>query len=266
MINQAERAYRAWPVLTQLGKQHSQMTYGELAAHLGVHHRAIRYILSQIQDYCFNEELQPLTILVINSNTGLPGVGFIACEMDDLERGRNEAYSFDWESLYKPFAYAADGTTEEGLIGFLENDPKLASEVFGLIKVRGMAQVIFRKLLLRIYGGQCAFCGLTFEDALQAAHLVRWSEASGQQRLDPRNGLLLCSNHHSLFDAGLLTIMDSGIIAYYDPNFERGPYSPADKVLTAKLHGKQAKLPQSELHRPASWAIMHHHKVHKWEI
>jgi putative restriction endonuclease len=184
-------------------------------------------------------------------------------EYGQLEQGRTDVYSFDWSTLENPFGYASDGTTEEILIDLLLSKPDLAAEVLQRVKVRGMAQVIFRKLLLRVYKRQCAFCGLTFEDALQAAHLIRWSEASKQQRLDPRNGLLLCSTHHSLFDAGLLTITDFGTIMYCAPKLLDRPYSLADKSSTVTLHGQQALLPQSKLHRPALWAIALHHKVHQ---
>jgi putative restriction endonuclease len=130
--------------------------------------------------------------------------------------------------------------------------------------VRGMAQAIFRKVLLRVYEGHCAFCGLTFEDALEASHLIPWGDATPQERLDPRNGLLLCSIHHSLLDAGFITITRSGLVAYSDPNGEDGPYSPADKALTLALHGKRASLPRYKQHRPADWALTRHHKLHKW--
>lgn len=45
-VNQVERAFRAWPVLTGVAKQRGTITYGELGAAIGVHHRAIRYVLA----------------------------------------------------------------------------------------------------------------------------------------------------------------------------------------------------------------------------
>jgi hypothetical protein len=76
--------------------------------------------------------------------------------------------------------------TEADLVEMLVSDPESASDVFGRIKVRGMAQAIFRKVLVQVYEGRCAFCGLTFEDALEASHLIPLGEASAQERLDPR--------------------------------------------------------------------------------
>jgi putative restriction endonuclease len=264
MVNHVQRAYRAWPILIGCASKNAPITYGDLASELGVHHRAIRYVLGVIQDYCLSQRLPPLTILVINGDTRLPGPGFVAWDMDDLDRGRAEVHAFPWQALDNPFAYADDGSTEADLIEMLVNDPESASDVFGRIKVRGMAQVIFRKVLLQVYEGRCAFCGITFEDALEASHLIPWGEASAQERLDPRNGLLLCSTHHCLFDVGFITITRSGLVAYCDPNDEDGPYSPADKALTLALHGKPASLPRSKQHRPADRALAHHHKIHEW--
>ncbi|MGC2220931.1 MAG: HNH endonuclease, partial [Methylocella sp.] len=209
MVNHVQRAYQAWPILIGRASENAPITYGDLASKLGVHHRAIRYVLGVIQDYCLAQQLPPLTILAINGKSRMPGPGFVAWDMDDLDRGRAEVCAFPWQALDNPFAYAADGSTEADLVEMLVSDPESASDVFGRIKVRGMAQVIFRKVLLQVYEGRCAFCGLTFEDALEASHLIPWGEASAQKRLDPRNGLLLCSTHHSLLDSGLYQVSES---------------------------------------------------------
>ena len=71
-VNQVERAYRAWPILIKRAESRSTSTYGELGQALGVHHRAIRYVLGVIKDYCLEEGLPPLTILIINAS-GRPG-------------------------------------------------------------------------------------------------------------------------------------------------------------------------------------------------
>jgi putative restriction endonuclease len=265
MVNQVERAYRAWSILVGLAiNQAKTMTYGELANHLGVHHRAIRYVLSEIQDYCLREALPPLTILVVNADTGLPGHGFIAWSMDDLDRGRIEVGAFAWDSLENPFVYAADGTTEHDLVNTLVTRPESAADVFARVKVRGTAQIIFRKVLLKVYETRCAFCGLTFRDALEAAHLIPWAEASPKQRLDPSNGLLLCSTHHRLLDAGLITISNSGIVTCREPSGLSQTYSKMDKAVTVSLHGKCANLPLSDEHRPSKLALDKHHANHQW--
>ncbi len=262
--NQAERACRAWPILTATAVAQTSITYGALAQQLGVHHRAIRFVLGVIQDYCLTERLPPLTIVVVNQANGLPGEGFIAWDADDLDTGLAQVYAFGWQAITNPFGYAAGGETIDDLVDQLEKRPSTAGDVFARVRVRGVAQVVFRNLLLRLYGKQCAFCRLTFEVALQASHIIPWPQASAQQRLDPTNGILLCSVHHRLFDDGLMTISPTGRICYYDPKGKDGPYTAADRQMTISLHGQQAQLPATKRHQPGVDSLKHHHKEHGW--
>lgn len=64
-------------------------------------------------------------------------------------------------------------------------------------------QGAFRFRVLRRYGRRCAFCDIDHDGLLHAAHLCP-VEAGGSD--DPRNGLVLCLNHHRAFDLGLLRI------------------------------------------------------------
>jgi putative restriction endonuclease len=263
-VNQLERAFRAWKILTKRAAEQTPITYGDLASALGIHHRAVRYVLGPIQDYCMGEHLPPLTILVVNQSEGVPGSGFIAWDADDIATGIRQVYTFNWMAIENPFGFAADKTTEEEIIAKLVNNPESAADVYRLVKVRGIAQVLFRQALLRVYDYQCAFCGFSFSIGLEAAHIVPWSKATHQQRLDVSNGILLCSNHHKLFDSGLITLDEKGRVAYYDPSGEDSPYSNADNVMSIELHGKPALLPKNQKHKPSTDALKSHHKSHGW--
>jgi len=64
-------------------------------------------------------------------------------------------------------------------------------------------QATFRMDVEKAYAYRCAVTGERTRPALEAAHIVPWHEA----RLhDVRNGLLLRSDIHNLFDAGYVTI------------------------------------------------------------
>jgi len=91
-INQAERAYRAWPILTERAREGKTITYGDLGALLGIHHRAVRHVLGLIQAYCL-KKLPPLTILVVDQG-GQPGTGFIAYDLDKLAEGKSLVYAY----------------------------------------------------------------------------------------------------------------------------------------------------------------------------
>lgn len=78
-------------------------------------------------------------------------------------------------------------------------------EAFYLALSRGSAQSYFRKIMIEIYKGKCAFCGMSIKSVLEAAHIIPWSKATDEQKADPKNGILLCANHHKMFDDGILS-------------------------------------------------------------
>lgn len=263
-INQAERAYRAWPILTKRAGEGNNITYGELGALLAVHHRAIRYVLGLIQDYCLEEKLPPLTILIVNQS-GKPGTGFIAYDVDKLEEGRSLVHSYNWSAISNPFAFASDGTTYEEIVRELAGDPSSAADIMRMVKTRGVAQSLFRDALLRAYQYRCAFTGISFQPVLEACHIVPWSMCKPEERLDVRNGLLLNSVHHKLFDEGLVTLTRDFRIWYVDPDLKEGPYSEYDLLMSANLHSKLMQMPRPDTMRPAETYLLRSHELHAWQ-
>lgn len=59
-------------------------------------------------------------------------------------------------------------------------------------------------------------CGLRNERLLIASHIKSWAMSSSHERLDSRNGLLLCALHDKLFDSGLISFDDNGEIILSD--------------------------------------------------
>jgi putative restriction endonuclease len=162
-VNQEQRAYNTWTVLTSHAANRKTITYGELADKLHIHHRVIRFVLGLIQEYCMVNELPPLTILVLNKHSVLPGDGFIAYDIENSQDGIEKVYSFDWSTIENPFEYAQVGTTENDLIEDLVKSPETSKDVYIKVKVRGIAQRIFRQALLRVYEYSCAICGLSLK-------------------------------------------------------------------------------------------------------
>jgi len=261
--NHEARAALAWPVLIRLAAQHSTISYSELGKAIGgVHQRAIRYTLGPIQDYCLQEKLPPLTIVVVQAAHGRPGSGFIAWDVDDMTTGLEQVYSHAWSSLPNPFGYATDSKiTQEILAGELVDDPERARDVYSLVRVRGIAQAVFRLALIKAYGCACAFCGTTFPDALEAAHIVPWQHCSSAERMDPRNGVLLCATHHSLFDAGFLWIDEKLCIRHRDNQYSLDEYSQSDRWLTLRLNRMPLRGPEEARLRPHAQYIARRAKL-----
>jgi hypothetical protein len=69
--------------------------------------------------------------------------------------------------------------------------------------VRRRGQGRFRRRLIDAYGGKCAVTGCDALDGLDAAHI---SPYRGERSNSIRNGLLLRSDIHNLFDLGLIAV------------------------------------------------------------
>lgn len=267
MVNQHERAYRTWNILTQYASNRSSITYGQLGKRLGIHHRPTRFILDLIQNYCLEENLSPLTILAVNQTTRLPGPGFIAWGIHNLEDGRQQVFDFPWSSLENPFTFASDDTSYDNVVDDLYNNPEQSEDIYARVKVRGMAQQIFRNALLIAYFNRCAFTGLQFTPCLDASHIIPWRESTHSQRMDIRNGILLSSVHHRLFDQKLITIDEEYKIRFYDPSMKKPPpYSKYDRLLTADLHGKRINLPRNREHWPSKEWVKQRNVAIRWLI
>ncbi|RLI41435.1 hypothetical protein DRO64_07540 [Candidatus Bathyarchaeota archaeon] len=81
-------------------------------------------------------------------------------------------------------------------------------------KVR-IYQNLWRRKVLENFNYRCCVCGLSIEKLLEAAHIVEWSK-DPYNRLNPYNGLCLCSIHHKAFDLGWL-IIDESLTIHWKP-------------------------------------------------
>lgn len=70
----------------------------------------------------------------------------------------------------------------------------------------------FRQALEEIWENCCALTGCDIRAALRASHIKPWRSSSNEERLDPDNGLLLVANADALFDRGLISFADDGLI------------------------------------------------------
>ena len=101
----------------------------------------------------------------------------------------------------------------------------------------------FRDTVLNAYEYRCSVCGFDVRlnnnpVALEAAH-IKWHQAGGPD--DIQNGIALCSMHHKLFDRGVFTINNSGILlvserANGSSGFEEWLMSFHNKAIRAPIH------------------------------
>ncbi|HEL3785099.1 TPA: HNH endonuclease [Stenotrophomonas maltophilia] len=91
--------------------------------------------------------------------------------------------------------------------------------------------------MLDAYGGCCAMTGCNVVDALEAAHIQPYT---GLKSNDVRNGLLLRTDVHTLFDLYLLTVNPDSLRIAVAPALQQSTYF--------ELDGRQLSIPMpSEL-------------------
>ncbi|MBO8254709.1 hypothetical protein IAQ63_09745 [Providencia rettgeri] len=95
------RALQIWQILIGFAYNRKITTYGEIAEILhyegaGVLDRQLGHILH----FCAQNKLPPLTVLVVNAETGLPGGGFET--QGDLHCDRELVFHYDWFNLIPP--------------------------------------------------------------------------------------------------------------------------------------------------------------------
>ena len=250
-----------WDWLAELAPKREIRYYKDGAAAVGLHWRSMRYPLGHIQSYCREQKLPMLPAIVVLKSTRRPGAGSDAHGRSDLDDIFGEVFDFPWPALPNPFSRLRAGDTIESLAGRLLDDPENSGSVYRLVKDRGLIQHVFRVALMEAYDGSCAMCGLSFPHALEGAHIVKWTDATSDEKADVRNGILLCSNHHKLFDASLLTITADYQIQYSDPEAFLGPYSKADHRISTAIHRTLLSLPAEKSVRPARGYINRRNKV-----
>lgn len=98
--------------------------------------------------------------------------------------------------------------------GGLENDnPNVimgnndGRDIFRTIKTR-QGQYKLRKLLLINYQSKCALCDISHPRLLVTSHIKTWAKSSYEERVNPRNAILLCKIHDALFEYGFISFSD----------------------------------------------------------
>ena len=133
---------------------------------------------------------------------------YLFMAMLDWLRRKKLSINGDELDLYNP-VYNAKIIDEEMTSLIIDGKSKEA-----IVKVR-VNQGIFRDRLLSRYS-KCCLCNVNNPQLLIASHIKPWSECEDSEKLLVDNGFLLCPNHDSLFDKGLISFNDDGTIIISD--------------------------------------------------
>jgi putative restriction endonuclease len=173
--------------------------------------------------------------------------------------GINKIWKEDFVGLLKlsegDIAHVEETDPEEEIKAIQEiaNGNYSVEDKLGQIKISANQKAFSDKVKL-MYNFTCAICGLKTKDFLIGSHIIPWAIAI-DKRLDPANGICLCSLHDRAFDRGYFTINDQYVI-------EISERVKDDLELSRQLQdyqGKRIKLPMS--HRPKI-DYLNYHKEH----
>ena len=97
------RALQAWQYLIAKATNRQIIPYDELRELMGyADSRPMGVILGCIMNYCKQNELPILTIIVVNKKTGIPGEGFTAEDLKDYHQKREDVFNYPWYKLVPP--------------------------------------------------------------------------------------------------------------------------------------------------------------------
>ena len=109
-MNQFQRSMQVWSILVFAASQQRLVSYELVAKLIGVPTPAIGRFLFPILHYCDQNNLPPLTSIVISHVTGKPGAGFPG-NLDVFE-SQSCTFVYDWLSQQAPNAEAFEAADE----------------------------------------------------------------------------------------------------------------------------------------------------------
>ena len=118
------------------------------------------------------------------------------------------------------------------------------------------SQWAFRLSLLKGYDSHCCLSGISNTDFLVASHIVPWS-IDKENRLNPRNGLLLNVFLDKAFDKGYISIRSNDYKVLVSPSIR-------DEKLKSQLvryEGQTIALPRNPARRPDNRFLEYHNDV-----
>ncbi|MGJ4886401.1 hypothetical protein [Bradyrhizobium sp. HKCCYLRH1065] len=97
------RAIQAWQILIGMAKNRQTTTYQGLSVLMFGKEAAgvLAQILGHIAFYCMDNDLPPLTSIVVDKGRGTPGHGF-PIEAPSLDQRREQVYAYNWYDVYPP--------------------------------------------------------------------------------------------------------------------------------------------------------------------
>lgn len=122
-----------------------------------------------------------------------------------------------------------------------------------------------RAAALRRYGARCMYCGLEIPEILEAAHVIPDSEGGAASTANIR---ILCANHHTAFDSGLI-VLDGDELVPAEGAREVPPSRPISIAIPVgawKVAGGPDDVDESEGDERYQWIVTDPHKLTPYRL
>lgn len=102
-MNAQQRAAQLWTLLVFAARTQQIMSYKTVERLTGLPARSLATLLGRVAWYCERKRLPPLTAIVVNETTGLPGHGYPRSHQGlDVLRDQSRVFAFDWLQKASP--------------------------------------------------------------------------------------------------------------------------------------------------------------------
>ncbi|MCM3214036.1 HNH endonuclease [Niallia taxi] len=119
-------------------------------------------------------------------------------------------------------------------------------------KIR-LGQQRFKKDLMSLWGCKCALCDIDLPELLKASRSKPWKDSTNEERNDPYNGILLCSNHDALYENGKIAFDGQGRL-HISPEINEEDYQKYCLLTKKKIKLNQDNKVYFKWHKRNIWS------------
>ena len=133
--------------------------------------------------------------------------------LEQIEKNNNKNSEYYYSFFFNEYDAedAFDEFFNDVLPNFITNNLSDTEYLAEIQARRGQGK--YRRLLMNYWENKCAVTSCDIPETLRASHAMPWAECTNaNQRINKYNGFLLNANLDALFDKGLITFDDNGVI------------------------------------------------------
>ncbi|WP_319406169.1 hypothetical protein [uncultured Desulfosarcina sp.] len=98
----SERACQIWSILAWVAKNRQSLTFDLLSKLIGVPTAGLEHLLEPINAFCILNNLPLLTVLVVQTDSGLPDSKLTGTKASDIAKNQADVFNYNWLDYGNP--------------------------------------------------------------------------------------------------------------------------------------------------------------------